>query len=343
MASTSFPNGATASGDWRAAGLRFLTRNFFWRRVFGCRVRRIGIDGGFSCPNREATSGQGGCIFCNPASFSPARRGAALAIRDQIDEAVGRLGPRYGADRFVAYFQPATNTYASVERLEKAYTEALAHPRVVGLIVGTRPDCVPEDVLTLLEALSRRTWLSIEYGLQSIHDRTLDWLNRGHRYDAFLDAVGRSRSRGLRVGAHLILGLPEESPKDMLATAREIARLRIDSVKLHNLQAVRGTALADMVAAGKVDFPAREEYVGYVVDFLEQLPPDCVIDRLSGDAPPQFLLAPRWCLDKSAVRRAVEAELRRRDAWQGCKYRLPADESHRDGPSAPPAAGPATS
>jgi radical SAM protein (TIGR01212 family) len=294
--------------------------NWFFRHKFGHRVWKVSVDGGFGCPNRDGTRGRGGCVFCNPESFSPSRRVAAGSITDQIDRGIERLGPRRRVDRFVAYFQPATNTYASVDRLRALYEESLTHPRIVGLAIGTRPDCVPDDVLDLLAELSCRTWLSVEYGLQSIHDDSLCRLNRGHDYAAFLDAAQRSRQRNLRLGAHLILGIPGESRQQMLATAREVARLVLHSVKLHNLHAVTDTPLAEQVRTGSVRMATLQEYAGYVVDFLEELPPQCVVERLSGDAPPEYLVAPAWCLDKPAVRAAVEAEFRRRGSWQGRKY-----------------------
>ena len=172
----------------------------------------------------------------------------------------------------MAYFQPGTNTYGPIDRLRSAYQEAISHPDVVGLAIGTRPDCVGEEILDLLAELAGRTWVVVEYGLQTIHDRTLDLLNRGHHYDAFLDAYRRTRRRNLDVAVHVILGLPGESREDMRATARELARLEIHSVKLHNLYAVRNTVLADQVAAGRVRLPEFQEYVDYVVDFLEELP-----------------------------------------------------------------------
>jgi radical SAM protein (TIGR01212 family) len=178
----------------------------------------------------------------------------------------------------------------------------------------------PNEVLDLLAELSQRTWLCVEYGLQSSHDRSLDWMNRGHHFDAFVDAVQRSRLRGLEIGAHLILGLPGETREDMLATAKAVARLGINSVKLHNLYAARGTRLAAMLEAGEVELPSREAFVCSVVDFLEQLPPTCVVDRIGGDAPREYLLGPDWCLDKSAVRRAVELELEHRNTWQGRRF-----------------------
>ncbi|MGA2617946.1 MAG: TIGR01212 family radical SAM protein [Thermoguttaceae bacterium] len=306
---------------------------------------RIGLDAGLTCPNRDGTLDTRGCIFCNPASFSPAWRERPAAAREplppsafrlppfagpaspareppppitvQLDEGIDHLRASRHANRCVAYFQPGTNTYAALWRLKNLFEEALSHPAVVGLAIGTRPDCVPDAVLDLLAELSGRTWLSVEYGLQTIHDRSLNWLRRGHRYDAFLDAVRRSRERGLEIGAHVILGLPGESPPDMRATAREITRLGLQSVKIHNLHAVRGTRLAELAAAGQVQFPELTEYAGYVVDFIEQLSPDCVVDRTSGEAPAEILVAPRWCLDKPAVRAAIDAEFRRRDSWQG--------------------------
>jgi radical SAM protein (TIGR01212 family) len=244
------------------------------------------------------------------------------SIAGQVEEGIRRLTRHGSARQFVAYFQPATNTYGPIDRLRLAYQEALSHPQVVGLVIGTRPDCVGEDVLDLLAEIAGRTWLVIEYGLQTIHDRTLDLLNRGHHYDAFLDAFQRTRRRGLNVGVHVILGLPGESRNDMLETARTLAKLDIHSIKLHNLYAVRNTVLATEVAAGRIRLPGFEEYVGYAVDFLEETPGNVVIERLCGEAPPEYFIGPEWCLNKSAVRMAIEAEFRRRGTWQGEKCKL---------------------
>jgi radical SAM protein (TIGR01212 family) len=224
---------------------------------------------------------------------------------------------------FLAYFQPATNTYAPVERLRAVYEEALSHPQVVGLVIGTRPDCVPDEVLDLVEELAGRTYVSVEYGMQTIHNRSLDWMNRGHHHDAMLDAVARSRGRGFEIGAHVILGLPGETHDDMLATARELARLNIDAVKIHNLYCVKNTPLADQVARGEVRLMERPDYVRTLVDFIELLPPTMIVDRISGDAPPDYFIGPTWCLDKPAVKTAVLAEFARRQTWQG-KNALPA-------------------
>lgn len=308
---------ATAQTAWRAAGLRYYGYSHFLRSKFGQRVHKVSIDAGFTCPNVDGTVAIGGCSFCDNRSFSPSRRVRRRSISEQIDDGIRRLSLRYRAEQFLAYFQPATNTYAPVEVLRPLYEAALAHPRVVGLAIGTRPDCVPDGVLELLGELAARRYLSVEYGLQTIHDRSLDWMNRGHHHDAFVDAVARSRGRGFEICAHVMLGLPGESREDMLATAAEVARLRLDAVKIHNLYAVRNTPLADEVAAGKVRLMERDEYISVLVDFLERLPSDCVVERVSGDAPPDYFIGPAWCLDKPAVRAALDAELLRRDTWQG--------------------------
>ena len=293
------------------------------RRRFGRRVQHVSIDAGFTCPNVDGTVAVGGCVFCDNRSFSPSRRLPRMTIRGQIETGIRALKRRYRVDRFLAYFQPATNTYAPVERLRPMFEEALSHPDVVGLVVGTRPDCAGEDVLDLLEQLAATTYLSVEYGLESIHDRSLQWMNRGHGHDALVDAVERSRGRGFTICAHVILGLPGESHDDMMATAEEIARLGIDAVKLHNLYAVRNTPLADQVAAGEVRLMDRDEYVQTLVDFLERLPPTCVIERTSGEAPPDYLVGPQWCLDKVATGKALESEFARRDTWQGRTCKTP--------------------
>jgi radical SAM protein (TIGR01212 family) len=309
-----------ARPDWRAAGLRYFNYNFSLRSRFGERVQKVSLDAGFTCPNVDGTVAKGGCVFCDNRSFSPSRRQPRNNVLGQLDEGIRRIKLRYKADKFLAYFQPATNTYAPVERLRPLYGSALQHPQVVGMAIGTRPDCVPDDVLDLLEEIAGRTFLSVEYGMQTMHDRSLDWMNRGHHHDLFLDAVKRSRGRGFEICAHVILGLPGESRADMLATARELVRLDIDAVKLHNLYAVKNTKLAGDVLSGKVELIGRDEYVHTLVDILEILSPRCVVERISGDAPPDYFIGPDWCLDKPAVKQAIQEELERRDSWQGKKW-----------------------
>jgi radical SAM protein (TIGR01212 family) len=299
--------------------LRYNVYNFHLRHKFRHRVQKVSIDAGFTCPNVDGTVAVGGCTFCDNRSFSPSRRLPRQTIHVQIDEGIKRLKRRYVCDHFMAYFQPATNTYAPVERLRKVYLEALAHPQIVALAIGTRPDCVPDDVLNLLSEIARQTYLSVEYGMQTRHDWSLDAMNRGHHHDAMVDAMRRSRARGFEICAHLILGLPGESPDDMLATAREAVRLGVDAVKLHNLYAVKNTILADQVQRGEVELMPRDQYIRTLVDILEILPAHVIVERISGDAPPDYFIGPSWCLDKPAVKRALDDELRRRDSWQG-KY-----------------------
>lgn len=309
---------APRASCWRDAGLPYYSYNFFIQQRFGRRVQKVSIDAGFTCPNVDGTVATGGCTFCDNRSFSPSRRLPRAGIRGQIDQSIKRMRMRYHKCRdYLAYFQPATNTYAPAERLRAVYEEALSHPQVVGLVIGTRPDSVPDEVLDLVEELAGRTYVSIEYGMQTIHNRSLDWMNRGHHHDAMLDAVDRSRGRGFEIGAHVILGLPGETHEDMLATARELARLNFDAVKIHNLYCVKNTSLADQVARGEVRLMERADYVRTLVDFIELLPTTMIVDRISGDAPPDYFIGPTWCLDKPAVKTAVMAEFAQRETWQG--------------------------
>lgn len=303
---------------WRRAGLRYYAYNHYLRTKFPYRVQKVSVDAGFTCPNVDGTVALGGCTFCDNRSFSPSRRLPRSGIQGQIEQSLARMKLRYAnCNHFLAYFQPATNTYGSLDKLRRVYDDALAHPQVVGLVVGTRSDCVAEPVLALLQEYAQRTYVSVEFGMQTMHDASLAWMNRGHDHAATVDAIERSRGRGFEVGVHIMLGLPGESHADMLATARETARLEIDAVKIHNLYCVKNTKLADQVASGEVTLMGRDEYVRTVVDFLELLPPTTVVDRVTGDAPPDYFVGPTWCLDKAGVRRAIEAELTRRDSWQG--------------------------
>lgn len=307
--------------DWRAAGHRYYPYNRYLQARFGQRVQKVSIDAGFTCPNVDGSVTIGGCTFCDNRSFSPSRRIPRQAILDQIDEGIRRLKLRYKCDRFLAYFQPATNTYGAVEKLRDLYWTALQHPAVVGMAIGTRPDCVPDDVLDLLGELAQETYLSVEYGIQTIHERSLKWMNRGHGYDVFPDAVERSRGRGFEISAHVILGLPGESHADMMATADAMAELRLDTIKIHNLYAVKNTLLGEQVANGDVELMERSEYVETVVGFVERLPANMIIERVTGDAPGDYFVGPRWCLDKSSVLRLIQEAFERRDTWQGKRYK----------------------
>src|SRR5216684_3106202 len=266
---------AGLSGD-----LRYYSFSRFLKKRFGTKVYRVTIDAGFTCPNVDGTVAVGGCVYCDNRSFSPNRRLPRTTVREQVNRGVEILQNRYQATRFLAYFQAATNTYAPAEKLKKLYDEALEHPQIVGLAIGTRPDCVPDDILDLIENHARDRYVCLELGLQTMHDRSLDWMNRGHHFDAFVDAVRRCQGRGLDLCAHVILGLPGESHADMLATAGALAALPVQAVKIHNLHVVRDTPLADMYAKGQARLLGRDQYVQVVCDFLERLPPGMVIQRL---------------------------------------------------------------
>jgi hypothetical protein len=321
MSSTNCLSDSSLQPAWRAAGWRYYAYNFALKQRFGRRIQKVSLDAGFTCPNVDGTVAKGGCTFCDNRSFSPSRRLPRAGLLGQIDQSIVRLRKRYkNCQHYLAYFQPATNTYAPVDKLRSLYEEALSHPQIVGLAIGTRSDCVPDEVLDLLQEIAAETYLSVEFGMQTMHNRSLDWMNRGEHHDSFLDAVKRSRGRGFEICAHAILGLPGESHEDMLATARELARVKIDAVKVHNLYCVKNTKLAEQVEAGEVELMGRDEYVRTVVDFLELLPPSMVVERISGDAPPDYFIGPSWCLDKPAVKLAIEAEFERRDSCQGAKY-----------------------
>src|SRR5262245_47748214 len=231
MPTAALPSGSTPDR-------RYYPFSRFLRQRFGARVYRVTLDAGFTCPNVDGAVAVGGCVYCDNRSFSPNRRLPRTGVREQVRRGVAILQERYRADRFLAYFQAATNTYAPVAKLRRLYDEALDHPQIVGLAVGTRPDTVPDEVLDLLERYARDRYVCLELGLQSIHDCSLDWMNRGHHFDAFVDAVRRCQGRGLDLCAHVILGLPGESREDMLATADALTALPVQAVKIHNLHVV---------------------------------------------------------------------------------------------------------
>lgn len=306
--------------DWRGAGFKYFAYGYYLKQLYGHRVQRVSVDAGFTCPNVDGTVAIGGCAFCDNRSFSPSRRLPRVDIRDQIDEGIKRLKLRYKCDHFMAYFQPATNTYAPVEILRPLYESALAHPQVVAMAIGTRQDCVPDDVLDLLEEFAQRTHLTVEYGLQTIHDKSLKWMNRGHDHDSFIDAMQRSVGRGFEICGHVMLGLPGESHADMMETADAVAVSGLDSVKIHNLYAVENTPLADQVRRGEVRLMEFDEYITTLVDFLERLPTSMIVERISGEAPDDYFIGPKWCQDKPAILKGVDEEFRRRGTYQGKKF-----------------------
>jgi radical SAM protein (TIGR01212 family) len=304
---------------WR--GKRFNSYNRALKDAFDARVYKIGLRLDFTCPNRDGKVAVGGCIYCNNASHTPQDYRPRASVTEQLEQGAAAIFKRHKAEKFIAYFQSYTNTYDSASRLEELYREALNFPGVVGLSVATRPDCVPDDVLDLLQDMSRRTCFWLELGLESMHDRTLEWVNRGHGLSEFIDAVERSKSRGLRLCTHLILGFPGETRADILQTPALLNRLGIDGVKLHNLHVIKNTVLEKFYNAGHFTLFSREEYVSLVVDFLELLSPEMIVHRLTGETYRAITVAPDWSVNKIGVHNAIFKELEQRDSWQGRLWR----------------------
>jgi len=299
----------------------FRLYSTYLKQHFGGRVNKLSVDAGFGCPNREGGREAHGCLFCDPGGSGSKRIARGESIAAQLEKSKEIMRRKYRAHRFIAYFQPFSNTYAPVEQLRQCYDQALAVEDVVGLAVGTRPDCFSPEIFDLLEEYHRRTYFWLELGLQSIHDTTLNYLQRGHDYACFLENYHAAKERGLRVCVHLIIGLPGETREDILATAKEMARLKVDGVKLHLLHVLKGTPLGDLYLQGKVPMLQMQEYVGLVVDFIERLHPDTLIQRLTGDGPRDILLAPLWSMNKWEVLNAIDEELEKRGSVQGAEYR----------------------
>ena len=303
---------------------KVLTRRYnafgqYMKELYHAPVYKVNVDAGFTCPNRDGSVSTGGCIYCNNDSFRPTACTSSSSLREQIAKGIPYLRSRYGADKLLVYFQPYTNTYASVEILEKLYREALDNPGVVGLAIGTRPDCVDEEKIALLASLAREHFVLVEYGLQSIYDRTLAFINRGHDYACFKNALAMTTGRGIHVGAHLILGFPTETRDEMLGMADELSLLPIEFLKIHQLQVVAGTALADLYAAKPFPTFGYEEYIEMLAAFLERLSPDIVIQRLFAAAPDDILIAPVWNKTRSELLNDLAAYMAKQGSFQGKK------------------------
>jgi len=297
--------------------IRYNDLNTYFRRIFGCRVQKITIDAGFSCPNRDGAISTDGCIYCNIRGSGTGAHAKGLSVTDQLIQGKKALSKRYKAKKFIAYFQAFSNTYAPVKKLKSLYDEALEVDDVVGLSIGTRPDCVSEPVLELLQGYVKNYLVWIEYGLQSINDSTLAYINRGHDFICFKKAVDATKNRGIKICAHVILGLPNEVKSHMLETAKTVADMGIDGIKLHLLYVVKGTKLAKLYDAGRYRCLEQQEYVDLVCDFLERIPKDMVIQRLTGDPHPEELVAPMWSLKKTETLALIRDTMEKRDSWQG--------------------------
>jgi radical SAM protein (TIGR01212 family) len=296
---------------------RYYDLNTYLRNTFGCRVQKITVDAGFTCPNRDGSISTGGCIYCNEKGSGTGAFQQGVSISNQLVAGKQKLFKRYKAKKFIAYFQSFTNTYAPIETLRKVYEEALAIEDVVGLSIGTRPDCVDEPILDLLQGYAKHHLIWIEYGLQSAHDDTLRAINRGHDAACFQQAVQATQNRGIKICAHVILGLPGENRSHILETAEFIAQLGIDGIKLHLLYIIRGTALEKLYQEGRYQCLSQDVYADLVCDFLERMPNEMIIQRLTGDPHPHELVAPQWSLRKAETLAHIKRRLEDRNTWQG--------------------------
>lgn len=293
--------------------------NTYFRSLFGRRVHKVSIDAGLSCPNRDGSLSTGGCIYCNAAGSGTGAHARGLSITEQIEANKARIARRFKTDTLLAYFQSFTNTYAPLDRLQAMFDEALAVDGVVGLAIGTRPDCVDAPVLALIEDYAQRHLVWMEYGLQSANDRTLARINRGHDFACFVRAVEATHHRRINICAHVILGLPGETRDDMLATADAVADLAIDGVKLHLLYVVKGTPLERLYREGRYHCLTQHDYADLVCAFIERLPATMIIQRLTGDPHPDELVAPRWSLRKRETLDLIHRVFKESNTWQGKK------------------------
>ena len=303
---------------------RFYYNDFstYLRKCFGCKVQKITIDGGFTCPNRDGSVGRGGCTFCDNRTFSPAYCNRDKSVTEQMRDGIAFFAHKYPAMRYLAYFQAYTNTYAPLVELQRRYEEALAVDGCVGLVIGTRPDCMPEALLDYLQILSKKVYVLVEYGIESTDERTLIRINRGHDYAVSVAAVCRTASRGIPVGAHIILGLPGETRGMLMKQAEELSRLPLTTLKLHQLQLIRGTRMASEYYECPQDFSlfTLEEYVETVVDYVERLHPGIVLERFASQSPKDLLIAPDWGIKNYELVEIVKRRMRERDTWQGKLY-----------------------
>lgn len=297
---------------------RYHSLNYYLRNTFGEKVFKVSLNAGFTCPNRDGKVSYGGCIFCSLQGSGEFAGNPQHSLEEQFKQGIKRLHKKWPkVTKYIAYFQPFSNTYASVEELRKIYKYALNMEGVVGIAIATRPDCLSEEILDLLSELNEKTHLWVELGLQSIHDKTGRLINRGYHTSCFLNAVKMLYKRNIKTVVHIILGLPGENKEDMLKTAKYVAALPIQGIKIHMLYLLKNTALEKMYAKRDVEFLSPQAYINLVIDILELLPPEIVIHRLVGDAPKETLIGPLWCRRKRQILSRIDKRLLERKTWQG--------------------------
>ncbi|WP_026896283.1 TIGR01212 family radical SAM protein [Clostridiisalibacter paucivorans] len=298
---------------------RYHSLNYELRKLFGKKVIKLSLNGGFTCPNRDGTIGTKGCLFCSDYGSGEFAGNKKLSIKEQIFQQIDLLSDKWRTGKYIAYFQSFTNTYGTIEDLRDKYEQALSVEGVVGLAIATRPDCLSEDILDLLEEFSNKCYLWVELGLQTIHDDTARLIRRGYPLMTFDDALKRLRSRGINVVVHLILGLPKEDYKDMIESVKYVSEEDIQGVKFHLMHILKGTDLYEYYKEHPFSLLSKNEYISIVSDAIEILDPNIVIHRLTGDGAKDMLIAPRWSLNKLGVLSGIDMELKRRNSYQGIK------------------------
>jgi radical SAM protein (TIGR01212 family) len=304
---------------------RFNAYPDYFRKLFGSRIQKVSIDAGFTCPNRDGTKGTGGCTYCNNDAFNPSYCVPEKSVTRQIEQGISFHKKRYReASSYLAYFQAYSNTYASLERLKELYEEALRYPGIIGLIIGTRPDCIDNEKLMYLKELSRKYYVSIEYGIESCYDKTLKRINRGHTYNEAVDAINMTSGLGVNTGAHFIFGLPGESRDEMLEEAEIVSQLPLTTVKFHQLQIIRGTVMEAEYRNSTSEFQmfTWDEYLDFIIKFLERFNPSIVVERFTGEAPPRFLAEQPWGNKRTnRITHLIEKRLEELNTWQGRLYK----------------------
>ena len=290
---------------------------------FPFKVQKISLNAGFTCPNRDGTVGYGGCTYCNNQTFNPAYCKTEKTVTEQLEEGKQFFARKYPDMKFLAYFQAYSNTYAELEELKRKYEEALSVPDVVGIVIGTRPDCMPDTLLDYLEELNQRTFLLVEYGVESTDNDTLKRINRGHTFEVAEETIRKTAARGIRVGAHIILGLPGEERSSLIKQAGLLSTLPLTTLKLHQLQLIKSTRMAAEYHEHPEEFHlySADEYVDLVIDYVEHLRPDMVLERFVSQSPKELLITPDWGLKNHEFTDKVKKRMRERDAWQGKKYK----------------------
>ncbi len=302
------------------SGKRYNSFNAYLKRQFGQRVQKVTVDAGFTCPNRDGTVAFGGCTYCNNDSFNPGYNDVSKSIRQQIAEGTEFLIRRYKVDKFIVYFQPYSNTYAPLDKLKRLYEEALSVEGVVGLTIGTRPDCIDEQKISYLESLAKNHDITIEYGLESIYNDSLKKINRGHDYQKYLQALEMTAGRGIKICTHIILGFPWENYDQWMRKADTLSSLKFDFLKVHQLHIVDKTVMARQYIKSPFKLLSLSEYVQTVVSFLERLHPEKIIQRLAGEAPPHILIAPKWGKRIPEILKYIDLEFDKKNSWQGKYY-----------------------